>query len=99
MTFRFSAGQKALPLMTIGQPLTVLAQTDEIVSGFAIPATSIVKDRNNQDIVWVHVAAEQFAPRAVRYVPTDGASVTVVDGLAKGDRIVVQGTSLLNQVR
>jgi hypothetical protein len=99
VTFRIGAGQKPLPLMTIGQPLTVLAQTDEIVSGYAIPATSIVKDRNNQDIVWIHVAAERFVPRTVRYVPTDGATATVVGGVTKGDRIVVQGTSLLNQVR
>jgi hypothetical protein len=35
----------------------------------------------------------------VRYVATDGVTATVVDGVAKGDRIVVQGTSLLNQVR
>lgn len=97
--FRFGAGPKPLPPLTIGQPLTVLAQTDEIISGYSIPATAVVKDRNNQDIVWVHVAAERFAPRTVRYVPTDGATATVVDGVAKGDRIVVQGTSLLNQVR
>jgi len=97
--FRFAAGKQPLPSMTIGQPLTVLAQTDEVVSGFAIPASSIVKDRNNQDIVWVHVAAERFAPRTIRYVPTDGVTATIVDGVAKGDRVVVQGTSLLNQVR
>ena len=64
-----------------------------------LPATAIVKDRNNQDIVWVHVGAERFVPRTVRYVPSDGVTSIVVDGVAKGDRIVVQGASLLNQVR
>ena len=64
-----------------------------------MPATAIVKDRNNQDIVWVHVGAERFVPRTVRFVPIDGATSTIVDGVAKGDRIVVQGASLLNQVR
>ena len=83
----------------MGQPLTVLAQTDQTVTGYAVPATAIVKDRNNQDIVWVHVGAERFVPRTVRYVPSDGATSIVVDGVAKGDRIVVQGASLLNQVR
>ena len=35
----------------------------------------------------------------LRFVPSDGATSIVVDGLAKGDRFVVQGASLLNQVR
>jgi len=76
-----------------------LAQTDQVVAGYAVPAAAIVKDRNNQAIVWVHVGAERFVPRTVRYVPADGATSTVVDGVAKGDRVVVQGASLLNQVR
>jgi cobalt-zinc-cadmium efflux system membrane fusion protein len=97
--FRINAGKQALPSLTVGQPLTVLAQTDQIVIGYAVPATAIVKDRNNQDIVWVHVGAERFVPRTVRFVPSDGATSILVDGVAKGDRIVVQGASLLNQVR
>jgi cobalt-zinc-cadmium efflux system membrane fusion protein len=97
--FRMNPGKHALPSLTVGQPLTVLAQTDQIVTGYALPAAAIVKDRNNQDIVWVHVEAERFVPKAVRFVPSDGATSIVVDGVAKGDRIVVQGASLLNQVR
>ena len=97
--FRFNAGKHPLPSLTVGQPLTVLAQTAQTVTGFAVPATAIVKDRNNQDIAWVHVTAERFVSKAVRYVPMDGATSTIVDGVANGDRIVVQGASLLNQVR
>jgi len=97
--FRFNPGKQALPSLTVGQPLIVLAQTDQTVTGFAVPANAIVKDRNNQDIVWVHVGAERFVPRTVRFVPSDGTTSIVVDGLAKGDRFVVQGASLLNQVR
>lgn len=97
--FRFNAGAQPMPALTIGQPLTVLAQTDQAVTGYVMPATSIVKDRNNQDIVWVHVGAERFTPKTVRYVPTDGLTSTIVDGVSSGDRIVVQGASLLNQVR
>jgi len=97
--FRFNPGKQALPSLTVGQPLTVLAQTDQTVTGFAVPTIAIVKDRNNQDIVWVHVGAERFVPRTVRFVPSDGTTSIVIDGLAKGDRFVVQGASLLNQVR
>jgi membrane fusion protein, heavy metal efflux system len=97
--FRINPGKQALPPLTVGQPLTVLAQTDQIIIGYAVPAVAVVKDRNNQDIVWVHVGAERFIPRTVRYVPSDGVTSIVVAGVAKGDRIVVQGASLLNQVR
>ena len=97
--FRINAGKERLPALAVGQPLTVVAQTDQSVVGFAIPVTAIVRDRNNQEIVWVHVGAERFVPRTVRYVPADGATSTVVEGVVAGDRIVVQGASLLNQVR
>jgi hypothetical protein len=99
IVFRMNPGKQALPPLTVGQPLTVLAQTDQVIAGYAVPATAIVKDRNNQDIVWVHVGAERFVPRTVRFVPSDGTTSIVVDGLVKGDRFVVQGASLLNQVR
>jgi hypothetical protein len=97
--FRMNPGKQALPPLTVGQPLTVLAQTDQVIAGYAVPAIAIVKDRNNLDIVWVHVGAERFVPRTVRFVPSDGTTSIVVDGLAKGDRFVVRGASLLNQVR
>jgi hypothetical protein len=97
--FRFNAGKQPLPPLTVGQPLTVVVQTDQSVAGIAVPATAIVKDRNNQDIVWVHVGPERFVARPVRFVPIDGATATLVDGATAGDRIVVQGASLLNQVR
>jgi hypothetical protein len=97
--FRLNPGKQAPPALTVGQPLTVLAQTDQVIAGYAVPAIAIVKDRNNQDIVWVHVGAERFVPRTVRFVPSDGTTSIVVDGLAKGERLVVQGASLLNQVR
>jgi len=98
VVFRFTGGSRA-PLLKVGQPLTVLAQTDQYVDGYAMPAAAIVKDRNNQDVAWVHVGAERFAAKVVRFVTTDGATVTIVDGLSKGDRVVIQGASLLNQVR
>lgn len=97
--FRLDADKRGLPMLTVGQPVTVLAQTDQAVAGYAVPATAIVKDRSNQDIVWVHESAERFVPKAVRNVPNDGVTTTIVDGVATGDRIVVQGASLLNQVR
>jgi len=99
MQFVATAGAVPLPEMAIGQPVRVVVRTRTRIAGVPVPAASIVKDPSNQDIVWVHDSAERFVPRPVRHVPLDGATVTVVDGLQPGDRFVVQGASLVNQVR
>ncbi len=91
-------GQANIPL-AVGQPVKVLVQTKEKVKGFAVPTGAVVKSASNQDMVWVHTSAEVFQPRPTRVVPLDGATVSVVDGLKAGDRVVTQGASLINQVR
>ena len=95
--FRTVAG-KAPPL-AVGQPLQVIVQTREQITGIPVPAAALVKNPANQEIVWVHSSAERFVPRTVRQHPLDGATVTITDGLAAGDRVVVQGAALVNQVR
>lgn len=87
------------PPLAVGQPLQVVVQTRERITGIPLPSAALVKNPANQEIVWVHTAAERFAPRTVRYQPLDGATVTVTDGLAAGERVVVQGAPLVNQVR
>lgn len=82
-----------------GQFVTVLVTTREEKSGLAIPRASVVRSANGQDVVYEHVAAERFEPRAVRIEPLDGDRVFVASGLAAGNRIVVQGAELLGQVR
>lgn len=82
-----------------GQFVTVLVTTREEKSGLAIPRASLVRSANGQDVVYEHVAAERFEPRAVRIEPLDGDRVFVASGLAAGNRIVVQGAELLGQVR
>ena len=89
----------ALAALAVGQPVKVLVQTKEQIKGFAVPASAVVKSASNQDIVWVHTDAELFVPRPARVVPLDGATVSVVDGLKAGDRVVTQGAPLVNQVR
>ena len=89
----------ALAALAVGQPVKVLVQTKEQVKGFAVPASAVVKNASNQDMVWVHTGAELFVPHATRVVPLDGATVSVVDGLKTGDRVVTQGAPLVNQVR
>jgi cobalt-zinc-cadmium efflux system membrane fusion protein len=98
--FRISTPKDgALPPLVVGQPVKVIAQSKTMVPGVAVPASALVKSASNQDIVWVHATAERFAQRPVRYTPLNASTVTVLDGLKGGERVVVQGAPLVNQVR
>lgn len=96
------------PVLALGQPLVVRAQLKpagsakggaEANKAVVLPAAAIVKNPSNQDVVWVHTGAETFVPKVVRWQALDGSRVAVQQGLAEGDRVVVRGSSLLNQVR
>ena len=98
LLFRTEPGKGALPL-AVNQPVKVVLQTKEVVKGFAVPTSAMVKNASNQDIVWVHTGAETFVPRSVRVAPLSGSTMSVTDGLKAGDRVVSQGAPLVNQVR
>jgi cobalt-zinc-cadmium efflux system membrane fusion protein len=85
--------------LSVGQSVKVLLQTNRKIHGVPIPAVAVVKNASNQDTVWVHGEPEKFTAKVVHFVALDGANVTVTDGLNAGDRVVVRGSSLLNQVR
>jgi multidrug efflux pump subunit AcrA (membrane-fusion protein) len=93
-----TAGTQSVPV-AVNQPVKVLVQTRTAVKGVPVPAAAVVKNPSNQDTVWVHTGAETFVQRPVRTTPLDGASVSVVDGLKAGERVVTQGAALVNQVR
>ena len=98
LLFRTEPGKGVLPL-AVNQPVKVVLQTKEVVKGFAIPTSAVVKSASNQDMVWVHTGAETFVARPVRVAPLSGNTVSVTDGLKAGDRVVSQGAPLINQVR
>ena len=50
-------------------------------------------------MVWVKTAPERFEARPIRSEPLDGVRVLVTDGLKAGERVVVQGASLIAQIR
>lgn len=85
--------------LRIGHLVTVLAQTDEVRQGIAIPRTSVLRGPNGQAIVYEHIEAERFEPREVRSEPLDGERVAVTAGVGESARVVTQGAELLNQVR
>ena len=100
ITFAVSAASPgaALPL-AIGQPLTVLAQTQERIQGVALPAQAVVRNPSNEPIVWIKAGAERFVPQPVQFRPLDAGTVVVTQGLSADNRVVVQGAALIAQIR
>lgn len=88
-----------VPALAIGQPVRVLAPSNERVRGMAVPPAAVVRNATGESIVWVHSAAERFTERRVRveYVRADAA--IAIAGVNAGDRVVTQGATALAQVR
>jgi membrane fusion protein, heavy metal efflux system len=98
--------EQALPLnftgaqgLALGQAVRVVVQSRSTVKGQAVPAQALMKNPSNQTIVWVKQAPERFVPKLVLVQALDGTQVAVTQGLSDGDRVVVQGATLVNQVR
>lgn len=85
--------------LNIGQPLTVMLQSGASVSGLIFPRDAVARSSNGENIVWLHTAAERFEPHPVRVLPVDAARVMIASGLSGGERVVVRGTDLINQIR
>lgn len=85
--------------LPLGQPVKVQVSLKSTVSGLPLPAAALVRNAANQVVVWVKSAPERFEARAIRSEPLDGVRVLVTAGLQAGDRVVVQGASLVAQIR
>ncbi len=85
--------------LNIGLPVTVLAQGGEPAKGLILPRDAVVRSANGEQVVWLHVAAEKFEARPVRTLQLDAERLIVAAGLAEGDRVVVRGADLINQIR
>jgi multidrug efflux pump subunit AcrA (membrane-fusion protein) len=85
--------------LSVGLPVSVIAQNGESVNAMIVPKDAVVRSANGEAIVWRHEAAEIFEPRPVRVTPFDASRVAIVNGVEKGDRVVVRGSDLVNQVR
>lgn len=85
--------------LRVGDRVTVFSETASVTTGIAVPRDAVIRGANGEDIVFVHVDPELFEPRAVRIEPLDGGRVIIVAGITAGDRVVIQGAELLNQLR
>lgn len=88
-----------LPPLVTGQPVRVVVPSGVRVTGIALPLAAAARTGSGEAVVWVHAGAERFEPRRVEALPLDGARLVVVKGLAGGERVVVEGATLLGQVR
>ena len=95
----FRARDAALAGWSVGQPVPVMVRTRSSLEGVPMPAAALVRSASNESIVWVKAAPERFEPRRIRSQPLDGSRVLVTDGVRPGERVVVEGAPLLNQVR
>lgn len=88
-----------LPALVVGQPVAVIVATRSKAKGYAVPQSAVTQNASNETVVWVHESAERFRPRKVQLQPLDATRSLVTAGLAAGERVVVQGATLLAQVR
>ena len=70
-----------------------------MVTGIILPRAAVAQAPNGQMVVFRHKEPEIFEPRPIRFEPFDAGSVLVLAGVEPGDKIVVQGAQLVNQVR
>jgi len=82
-----------------GQLLKVYGELLDQIDGIAIPSAAVVKNASNQTIVWIKKEPELFEPKVVLTEPLNGVEVLVRSGLTGDERVVVQGSTLINQVR
>lgn len=97
LTFR-ATNPGSVPL-AIGQPVTVVAALATKVSGYVLPAEAITRNPANEPVVWIKSGAERYIPQPVQYQSLDARTVVVTKGLGADNRVVVQGASLIAQIR
>lgn len=85
--------------LRVGQPVTVLSRTGASATGIVLPRNAVVRSGNGEAMVWRHAEPERFEPRPVRTEPLDATRLIVRAGVAEGDRVVVRGADLINQIR
>lgn len=83
----------------INKPVTLQAPVNETVEGILLPAKAVVLSANNLPQVWIKLSAERFLPQLVEYEELEPGVVVITNGLGADNRVVVESSSLLNQVR
>ena len=85
--------------LSIGAPLKVVVQKSEMAQGFIIPDSAVVRGTNGLPQVWVKVSPERFRAATIRSFQLNGARTLVTAGITEGDRVLITGAELVNQIR
>jgi cobalt-zinc-cadmium efflux system membrane fusion protein len=99
LTFRVQAAKGAALPLAVGQTLGVIVTLNQQLKGYVLPAQAVVRNPANEPIVWIKSGAERYIPQPVQYQALDSERVVVTQGLGEANRVVVQGASLLAQIR
>jgi RND family efflux transporter MFP subunit len=87
------------PALNVGTSVTIAGRSGEAVTGIVLPRAALAQAPNGQMVVFSQKEPEVFEPKAIRFEPFDAQSILVHAGIAVGDKVVVQGAPLVNQVR
>ncbi len=87
------------PALNVGTPVTITGRAGAPVTGIILPRAAVAQAPNGQMVVFSHKEPEVFQPKPIRFEPFDAGSVLILAGVTGGDKIVVQGAQLVNQVR
>jgi RND family efflux transporter MFP subunit len=85
--------------LSVGSPVTVFAQNGASVRDIIMPRDAVVRGANGEAVVWRHTDPERFEARPVRTEPFDATKLVIRAGVAEGERIVIRGSELINQIR
>jgi cobalt-zinc-cadmium efflux system membrane fusion protein len=85
--------------LSVGQPMTVMAKSGTPVTGLVVPKDAVVRSVNGEAVVWLSLEPERFEARPVRTRPFDATRLIIAAGLVQGDRVVIRGADLVNQIR
>ncbi len=85
--------------LSVGSPVTVFAQNGASIRDIIMPRDAVVRGANGEAVVWRHTDPERFEARPVRTEPFDATRLVIRAGVAEGERIVIRGSELINQIR
>ena len=85
--------------LAVGMTARVIVQSQDEMESFVLPASAVVRGPAGLPIVWVKTQPERFEPQVIKFEPFDGDRVVITAGIKTDQRIVVDGVTLLNQVR
>ncbi len=94
--FQVIGDARELATGTIG---TVLAESAEQQRGASVPQSALLRGDDGRATLLIKIAPEQFRLVAVTSELLPDNRALVSDGLHDGDRVVISGASLLQQIR